>query len=192
MDFLKELFGDSALTYEQFAEAAEAKKLKIADLSGGKYIDKQKYDDDIAAKDEQINTLNGKIKTHGSDIEELQNQIAKQAYEFAVKEFAGGQKFTSGAAKREFINTMIGKGLKMESDKILGADDFLEAYKTDNADSFITEKETKEPKPNFAASTSPKPTEGTITKEQFAKMGYSERNALFAKNRELYDKLTKE
>lgn len=34
---------------------------------------------------------------------------------------------------------MIAKGLKMEGDKILGAEDFVTAYSADNADAFIEE-----------------------------------------------------
>lgn len=33
---------------------------------------------------------------------------------------------------------------------------------------------------------------GEVTKEQFAKMGYNDRNKLFNENRELYNKLNKE
>ena len=66
--------------------------------------------------------------------------------------FANSKKFTSNAAKRDFVNSMIAKDLKMDNDKILGADDFVTAYSIDNADAFIVEKadpEPAKPKPTF-------------------------------------------
>ena len=53
MDFLKELFGDKALTYDDFSKAVEAKKIKLADLSGGAYVSKEKLD----AKIEELKTV---------------------------------------------------------------------------------------------------------------------------------------
>ena len=42
MEFLKELFGTEALTYGQLAEKVTAKKMKLADLSTGAYVGKEK------------------------------------------------------------------------------------------------------------------------------------------------------
>ena len=44
MEFLKELFGTEALTYGQLAEKVTAKKMKLADLSTGAYVGKEKFD----------------------------------------------------------------------------------------------------------------------------------------------------
>jgi predicted RNase H-like nuclease (RuvC/YqgF family) len=83
----------------------------------------------------QFETLKGK---YDADTKSYKEQLKKQAYEFAVKEFASKQNFSSQAAKRDFIQTMIAKDLKMENDSILGADDFVKAYTENNADAFIT------------------------------------------------------
>lgn len=168
---------NGAMTYEQFKEAADKAGAKFVDLSEGGYVSSHKYEDDIAAKTKEIETLNGTITTRDTDLETLKKkleeagvdatklqeateslaalqtkydgdmknykaQLKKQAYEFAVKEFAGTQKFSSKAAKELFIQKMTAKELKMENDKILGADDFVKAYKADNSDSFVTEPET--------------------------------------------------
>ena len=149
-------------------------KAKFVDLSEGKYVSLNKYNDDIAAKDGQIKTLNGTISTRDIDLEALKQQLAdagadagklqelsdslaglqskydsdtkafkdqlkKQAYEFAVREFANGKKFTSKAAKEFFIDSMKKAELKMDKDKILGADDFVTSFSTDYADTFVTE-----------------------------------------------------
>lgn len=87
------------------------------------------------------------------------DRLAKQSYEFAVKDFANTKKFTSNAAKRDFINEMINKDLKMEKDKILGAEDFVTAYAEANADAFVVENPNPEPtpKPTFGQPSEPTP-----------------------------------
>lgn len=130
--------------------------------------------DAIAKRDTDLNDLKAKLTAAGtdatklaelstnfdslqtkynSDIKEYQDRLAKQAYEFAVKEFAGTKKFTSNAAKRDFVQAMIAKELKLENDTIIGADDFVKLYSVDNADAFATDAPTEgEGKPKFAGS----------------------------------------
>lgn len=174
---IKEVFDkaeNGTLTYEQFEAAVTEAKAKFVDLSEGKYVSVGKYNDDLATKAKEIETLNGTISTRDTDLAELKKQLEdagvdatklqetttklaelqtkydgdtkaykeqlkKQAYEFAVKEFTATQKFTSAAAKRDFERALLGKELKMDKDKILGADDFVQSYKADNADAFVTE-----------------------------------------------------
>lgn len=105
----------------------------------------------------QFDTLQGQYKTEKAEYEK---QLSDQAYKFAVKEFANTKQFTSNAARRDFISSMIAKGLKMDGDKILGADDYVTAYSADNADAFVVEKPAEEtpaetPKPTFTQPTSP-------------------------------------
>lgn len=79
---------------------------------------------------------------YDGDMKSYKEQLRNQAYDFAATEYANSLKFTSKAAKQQFKSALVNKKLKMEGDKILGADDFLSAYKADNADSFVTEQET--------------------------------------------------
>lgn len=195
MDFLKELFGEGALTWEQFSEAVTGKGFKLADLSKGNYVSKKKFDDEIKTRETQIEDLNTQIATRDSDIEnlkkdietgghdneakiselttkltDLQNQyetakndyntkLSKQAYEFAVRDFANSQKFTSTAAKRDFEREMISAGLTMNENSIIGANDFVASYKEKNSDAFVVEEPTPtpEPKPTFVQPTPPTP-----------------------------------
>ena len=182
MDFLKELFGEEALTFEQFSTAVSNKGYKLADLSTGNYVDKHKHEDAISAKDNAISDLNEQIKTRDKDIKGLQKQLqgdadnetkiaeltsqletlqgdydtakkdyearlGKQSYEFAVKEFANLQQFTSNAAKKQFINEMVSENLKMKDGSIIGADDFMKVYKEANEDSFVVEQPPADPNP---------------------------------------------
>lgn len=175
---IKEVFEkaeNGTLTWEQFEAATKEAKAKFVDLSEGKYVSSNKYNDDLAAKDKEIETLNGTIATRDTDLAGLKQQLAdagddaaklqevtdnlaglqtkydndtkaykdqlkKQAYEFAVKEFAGTKKFTSNAAKQYFIESMIKQDLKMDKDgKIMGADDYVTSFSKDNSDAFVTE-----------------------------------------------------
>lgn len=191
---IKDIFDkseDGTLNYEQFVATAEGAGAKFTDLNEGKYVSKKKYEDELAGKVSEIETLSGTITTRDTDLAELQkkleeagadagklesltaefealkgkydedakaykSKLKKQAYEFAVKEFANGQKFTSNAAKRDFIQSMIAKDLKMENDTILGAQDFMKAYSDNNSDAFVVdvpEPEVEAPKPQFVTTT---------------------------------------
>ena len=190
---LKEIFDkatseNGSLTLEEFEKIAKENKAKFTDLSEGRYVDKQKYEDDLAKKDTEINTLNETINTRNSDLETLKTQLAnagsdagkleevtnsfeelrakyeadtqalnaklsQQAYEFAVRDFAGKQKFSSSAARRDFERSLIDKKLPMEGNAIMGADDYMKAYAKTNADAFIQKETTpKQPDPQFVGS----------------------------------------
>jgi small-conductance mechanosensitive channel len=194
---LKHIFDKAesgVLTYEQFTAAVAENKAKFVDLSEGGYVDKQKYTDDLAARETRIQSLDDTIKTRDADLANLRTQLENagtdegkltdltnrfndlqkkydddtaayqkrlqdQAYKYAVNEFADKQKFTSQAAKRDFINTMMAKEFKMENDVIIGASDFVTAYTKDNADAFVVEDSSQAsnpaPKPHFVDPTGP-------------------------------------
>ena len=171
---------NGTLTYDQFTELT--KEAKFADLATGEYVSKKKFDDELANKDSQIQTLNGTLKDRDKDLETLKTQLVdagtdaekltalnedfaklqgkydadvkaykeqlkKQAYDFAVKDYANTKEFSSSAAKRDFISQLKGAELKMDGDKILGADDFLAKYAEENAEAFVVKAAEPEPAP---------------------------------------------
>ena len=188
---LKEIFDkatseNKSLTLEEFDAIAKENKAKFTDLSEGRYVDRQKYEDDLAKKDTEITTLNETINTRNTDLEALKTQLenagsdagkldeltqnltslqakydadtkalndrlSAQAYEFAVRDFAGKQKFSSGAARRDFERSLIQKNLPMEDGSIMGAEDYMKAYAKANADAFVKAESTTPP-PQFAGS----------------------------------------
>ena len=94
---------------------------------------------------------------YDKDTQAYQSKLKQQSYEFAVKEYANTQKFTSKAAKRDFVKAMIEKNLQMEGDKLIGADDFKSVYASDNDDAFVVEKEPEPtPAPTPTAPVEPK------------------------------------
>ena len=99
-----------------------------------------------------------------------------------MKDFANGKKFTSQAAKRDFIQSMIAKELKMDKDTILGAEDFVTSYTADNADAFVVDNPNPEPKPdpkptfvNPTPGGNPAPAESNAFSNAFHFMGVRER-----------------
>ena len=205
---LKDIFDkatseNKSLTLEEFEALAKESKAKFTDLSEGRYVDKQKYEDDLAKKDTEIATLNDTITTRNADLDALKTQLqsagsdagkleeltssltslqakydadtaalstklSAQAYEFAVRDFAGKQKFSSEAARRDFTHSMINKNLPMEGEMIMGAEDYLKAYAKQNADAFKkTEPAPATPDPQFVGS-------ATGGKDKGQKMSLSE------------------
>lgn len=77
---------------------------------------------------------------YASDQQKWNEKITKQAYEFAIREQAGKLKFTSAAAQRDFIREATGKKLAFEGGKLMGFDDFTQAYKAENPGALVEEK----------------------------------------------------
>ena len=97
-----------------------------------------------ATKLAELNTsLTDLQSKYDADIQKYQEKMQQQSYEFAVKEFANTKHFTSNAAKRDFVNSMLKKQLSMEDGKILGREDFAEKYAEENADAFMVETPTE-------------------------------------------------
>ena len=135
-----------------------------------------KYDD-IKQRDTDLADLKQKLADAGTDAETLKNlqtefdtlktnyanaqadyqkQLNKQAYEFAIKEKTNGLQFTSNSAKKAFLSDALAKNLTMDNGNILGFDDFVSAYKEQDAGAFVVETNTEEPKPPMFGSKSNK------------------------------------
>lgn len=185
---VKELFDkaeNGVLTWEQFQQAMG--EAKFVDLSEGKYVSKQKYEDELNQKDTRITELTNTIgqrdtdlatlqqtlkdagdldalkqaskdlsdlqKKYDKETKDYQTKLTRQAYEFAVKEFANSKNFSSKAAKRDFTQAMLAKNLQFEDGRIIGAEDFVEIYAKDNDDAFVKPADPKQPKPTFVKGT---------------------------------------
>lgn len=110
-----------------------------------------------------------KLQTkYDDDIKTYKQQLKEQAYDFAVKEYAGTKEFSSEAAKRDFIRQLKEANLKMDGDKIMGADDFSTKYESENANAFVVKKDPEpepEGKPKFIEPTGggPAPKKHTLS-----------------------------
>lgn len=131
---------------------------------------------DLTALKQAAKDLKALQTQYDKETKDYQAQLAKQAYEFAVKEFANGKKFSSNAAKRDFVQSMLAKNLTVENGKIIGAEDFTQSYSAENADAFVVEqpKEPEPPKPQFVNPTQgsePAPTDNNAFASAFHFMG---------------------
>jgi vacuolar-type H+-ATPase subunit I/STV1 len=86
------------------------------------------------------NDLESYKNKYETETKKYKEQLKKQAYEYAVRDFANSKNFSSKAAKRDFIQSMIAKDLKMEDSRIIGAEDFASMYSSENADAFINDE----------------------------------------------------
>ena len=80
MEFLKEIFGDGSLTYDELAaKLKDNKDIKLANLAGGMYVDKRKLTDkenELAAANQKISGLEKAVKEFdGVDVKALNAQI---------------------------------------------------------------------------------------------------------------------
>ena len=180
------------------------------------YIPKSRFDEEneakknaealIKASDAQLEDL----KKAGTDaeamkkqIEELQkgNETAKKQYEASIKKMQLDNAVDlalrdAGAKNTKAVMALLSGMDKAELDdkgKVVGLAEQIKALQ--KSDSYLFE--TKQPDPN------PKPTfsgaapggaggstgTGTITQQEFAKMGYTQRAELYAKDKALYDSL---
>lgn len=205
---LKELLGDDL--YAQVVEKAGDQKIDI--VSNGQWFPKERFDavnnekkelkSQLDERDQQLSTLQkqakGNEELHNAIeqlqeenkkvSEEYQQKLEKQAFEFAIESALRDAKAKNIKAVKANLNV---DGLKLSDDKIIGLDEQLTALK--ESDSYLFESENQSApslagrQPHVNPST---PLKGTITKDQFEKMGYSERENLYRENPELYQQLT--
>lgn len=172
---------DNGAKFTDLSEGKYVSKSKYDDDIGAKDTSITQLNDTIAQREKDLGDLQTKLKDAGTDssklaelqtsfdslqtkytadMEAYKQQLADQKYEFAVKEYANGKEFTSQAAKRDFVRSLLSEKLKMKDDAIIGADDFAKVYADENADAFVTKTEPQPApqnnnvdKPQFVSST---------------------------------------
>lgn len=171
MEFLKALFGDKALTYEEMVNAINAhngneankdKQIKVGNLGGGDYVSKAKHDALQAlfdGKSTELETANGliaELKKGTKGNEELQGKVT--AYETQVSQLQeqlkqiqleSEIKVALLAAKATDVDYMTfklkekGKLELGEDGKIKGIDDLISGLKTQFPAQFESAKATQ-------------------------------------------------
>lgn len=155
---------DSGAKFADLSEGKYVSKSKYDDDIKAKDGSIEELNATITQRDTDLADLKGKLAEAGTDatklselqtnfdnlqskyttdMQEYQQKLADQKYEFAVKEYANGKEFTSQAAKRDFIRSLMSEKLKMKNDTIIGADDFANTYATENADAFKPVEQTE-------------------------------------------------
>lgn len=190
-----------------FGEAVTDDALKQFNLElGKKFVAKSDYntkleliktlEDDKKDLEEKITTLTDEAKNNADvvkELEDLKKEIkAKEDADKKAKEDAeltnaitavfGDKVFTSDYVRNGIIADMKTEIAKPEN-KGKGYTEIFENLTKDKEGIFAN------PNPPAPVPGMGRVDTGSITKEQFAKMGYLERNKLFNENRELYNQL---
>lgn len=139
IEFLKDLFGGQALTFEQLSQAINnyntehpTAALNVANLAEGKYISVDKYNAKVKELDTangQIATLNQTVKTHEGDKNALNQKIKDMQKDYDkkiknmkvgyVKDSAINQWFSEH--KTKYADLLKGK---FDMEKVVVSDDF--------------------------------------------------------------------
>nr|DAU90810.1 MAG TPA: minor structural protein [Caudoviricetes sp.] len=154
MEALKALFGTEALTWAQLEEKLkDSKDIKLANLAGGGYVDKKKYDDKAAELETANKTIAGLQDTvkkfDGVDVEKLRSDAkeweSKYNTDLAAVKLDSAVSMALVEAKAK--NPKLAKAaldmstVKLDGDKLLGFSEQLEALKKSDAYLFDIEDE---------------------------------------------------
>ena len=142
VEFLKALFSDKALTFDEFAKAvAESKDIKLANLADGKYVDKQKLDDKAGELDTANKTIadlqDAVKKFDGVDVEALNRQIGdlKEKYDKDTSALKLNSALDMALVSAKAKNPKLAKAaldlslIKLDGDKLLGFDEQIAKIK---------------------------------------------------------------
>lgn len=154
MDFLKQVFEDKALTFDEFAKALDGnEKIKLANIAGGTYVSRDKFDD----VDTQLKAANGTIKElqdavakfDGVDVEGLKSAFSEKetAYQTEISGLKLSNAIDASLFNAKVRDTVSVKAhlnmdaIKMSEDGgVLGLNEQLEKIKTEKAYLFGDEK----------------------------------------------------
>jgi hypothetical protein len=150
MDFLKQFFGEdgnTAITYEQLSQGITSKGMKLADLSLGGYVDKNKFDDQVR-KFNDYKAKNDVSKY--ADYDDLKTELEALRTEKADRELMS--KLSSKNVKPEFQEFVLTK-IKANVTEQVTFDKAMEDFLKENAQYVVSEEEGK--KPFFKSSSAP-------------------------------------
>ena len=160
MEKLKSIFGDKALTWEQFQAAlAENKDIKLADLSLGGYVGKEKF----AALEAKYNNTFSQLETANKKLEgfdpewKIKAQQAQENADKAVEKVKFDYALSAALNKAKAKNNIAVKallnmdGLKLSGDEIVGLNEQLDKIKSENG--YLFNADSTAPPPSFGRST---------------------------------------
>ena len=128
--------GKSFVSKADFNTVNEAKKTLETTVSDrDKQIDDLKKVDPSALQAE-ITRLQGENAQKDTD---YKKQLDDFAYDSAAAVYAGGIKFTSDLARKAYLAELKTANLKLDSGKLMGADDFTKTMREQNPTAFAAE-----------------------------------------------------
>ena len=221
MEFLKGIYGDKALTFDEFVQAIHAhngneankeNQIKIGNLGTGEYVSKAKHDalqELLTGKETELTSANdliaelkkgtvgneemqAKINGYETQVTELQEELVKTKTQSALKVALLAEK----AVDIDYLTYKVNEKLK-ERGETLSLDDNdnikgWDALRDGLKTEFPSQFESTQ-KPKVEPNRLPNPNNEPqgVTKEEFNKMGYNSRVKLREENPELYEQLSK-
>lgn len=82
---------------------------------------------------------------HAADTKALQEKLDAATYGFGVERAVSGLKFSSTAARNQFISDLTAKKLPLQEGKLLGLDDYVKGYKEQDPGAFAPDSTEKTP-----------------------------------------------
>lgn len=137
-EYLKPMFGNGPLTFEQLTEKLDAAEgVKLVNLKDGGYVGKEKLDAAearVSALQQQLTQANGKLEGYDPEWKTKAQQMqqeADQKVEAVRLDYAIRTALTEAKAKNpEKLAKLIDRdGLKMVDGKLVGLDEQLKALK---------------------------------------------------------------
>ncbi|MFL8951098.1 phage scaffolding protein [Helcococcus kunzii] len=146
METIKQLFGDKSLSYDQFISLIKDKGIKLADLSQGQYVDKQKFENKV----EEVNNLQSQLNTANETIKDFQNtendlktlrqkaaeyekdnEQWQEKYNNSIKEYALREELMlAGAKNPKAVAAVLDlSNAEFKEGKWVGLEDIINAHK---------------------------------------------------------------
>lgn len=156
----KEAFDKAVLENYKTVKEVEQVREKLESIEKERDSYKEKYDTDIAQRDNDLASLKTQLEEAGQSKEKLatlqaslteaqekyntdkanwEKQLADEQYSHSVSEAVRDIKFSSNAAKKVFIDELKANPLQMKDGNLLGFTDYVNVYKEENPDSFLTD-----------------------------------------------------
>lgn len=146
MEMLKAIFNNEALTFDQFAEKInQSADVKLGNLAGGQYVDKNKYDD----ISRQLETANASLADYDpewkSKLEQAQADGEKKLNDYKFEQAVEAAINNAGAADIVSVkaNIDMSKVTQSEDGSIVGLDEQLTELKQSKPFLFKTEEQKK-------------------------------------------------
>lgn len=146
MEMLKAIFNGEALTFDQFAEKInQSADVKLGNLAGGQYVDKNKYDD----ISRQLETANASLADYDpewkSKLEQAQAEGDKKLNDYKFEQAVESAINNAGAADIVSVkaNIDMSKVTQSEDGSIVGLDEQLTELKQSKPFLFKTEEQKK-------------------------------------------------
>lgn len=137
MEFLKELFGDQPLTYDQLAEKVKEKGLQLVDVAGGAYVPKKDAETLTAQLEAANKKLEGYDPTWKTQAEAARKQLEAQRFDFALEKAVA-------AAKPRNTQAVLGlldrEKLSFAAGEVIGLDKQLAGLKKGEDTAFLFEE----------------------------------------------------